>query len=184
MDRDRSRREAPQDIQKEQRSTYTIVFDTHAEVAPQPYILGTPVSRETWTDCLVKSFALSRGSMDAQVLFFAWLEAATGLDIRMTMRSFLDAGGFDALSYTEQHQFLDAHNQVQAHHNRLRTMYETYDELTPEDLYRHFRPQLVAVARQIEQMYDSVTDQVTDCSTVVDLRQLMNQAYAREKKIN
>lgn len=102
-----------------------------APQTPKPYVPGEKVTRENFADFLIRSFAVSHGTLPAQYAFFLWTEAHTGLNIDATFDAFYAAGGFKALSSQEQELFVRAFEKVPKHQRGVEDHYKEGTDTYP-----------------------------------------------------
>ncbi len=84
---------------------------------PIPYDGKGPINRDNFTSILIESFAVSEADSDRHAFYFEWRKAQTGFDYRITLQSFIQAGGWNCLSVAEQNTFKTAFRHIQKHHN-------------------------------------------------------------------
>ena len=81
----------------------------------EKYKIGGKVTRENFNDFLIQSFAISRGKSAVHLVYFEWLQAATGFDYGATFKNFVKSGGFNSLTEAEQQSFFDAFMPIKKH---------------------------------------------------------------------
>ncbi len=108
-----------------------------ATKALENYTVGDKITRENFTNFLIRSFAVSRGVPLVQYGFFEWVEKATGFSTRDTLKRLafsppgeIRSNPWDFLSNEEQKKFLQAFLSVNIHEDALYS--ESDDEITTE----------------------------------------------------
>ncbi len=102
--------------------------------APQEiikYEIGSPISRENFVSFFMKSFAVSRGRIEVQLLFFKWIQRKQGFDFLAALGSLLLAGGWNAFTPEEQKMFLDGFRHIKKHTDKWLD-FEYEDEIINE----------------------------------------------------
>lgn len=79
------------------------------------YTLPDPLTRENFCDALIKSFALDRGALVKQALYFDYISEKTQVDCIGILADFIDAGAWDRFTPEEQGKFREYFNRVKAH---------------------------------------------------------------------
>lgn len=99
----------------EELSTILTAEDFGLPVEPLPYRDGELVTRQNFGSFLERSFAFSRGNVRWQIGYLEWIKAQTGFDYEITLKNFLQVGGFTSLSLDEQQAFIQAFESVMKH---------------------------------------------------------------------
>lgn len=73
---------------------------------------GQLVTRENFTDFLIESFAISRGDLRKQIVFFEWVQSKIGFNWEGTIINFLGAGGWACFNKQEKINFITAYTKV------------------------------------------------------------------------
>ncbi len=139
----------------------------------EDYAVGDKITRENFTNFLIKSFAVSRGVPLVQYGFFEWVEKTTGFSTRDTLKrlAFSPPGEkipnpWDFLTNEEQKKFLQAFLSVNIHEDALYS--ESDDELTTE---KHVHS-IKAEFRNIVNFYVNVDELSPNQEFIKSLREI------------
>ena len=101
-------------LKKKNMSTLTIDFSkpNHSIL---PYSPGDTVTRENFVPFLIVSFAVSRGYVEIQKMFFQWTQKTSGFPTTIVLENFVTNGAAETFSREEWDMFKDAFLKVKKH---------------------------------------------------------------------
>lgn len=106
---------SPEEIQSSQKYSLTRKdFNTQPDF-PVPYKFPERVTRASFTDWFIQSFAISRGQPEIQALWMRYCSLQTGFQVPSSLLAFEWAGGVEGLSKAEGQKFREAFMRVKAH---------------------------------------------------------------------
>jgi hypothetical protein len=80
------------------------------------YHFGDTITRENFINFLIFSFAISRGDITVQQIFFKWVNKTNESDVENIISQFGESGSIKVLSKSEIDVFEKAFNSVRTHH--------------------------------------------------------------------
>lgn len=81
----------------------------------QIYDIKDKITRDKFTNFLIKSFEVSRGSPASLLFFFVWLKLKMGFDYSSTLTNFEHAGGWEVLGTKEKEEFIYRFSKIPSH---------------------------------------------------------------------
>lgn len=127
------------------------------------YQFGDPVRRENFINFLIYSFAISRGDIAVQQVFFKWISKTSGVNVEDIIDQFGVSGSVHALSQKEVKVFEDAFYAVSKHH-------KVFQEHAPEEVDDEILDGLAQISNPTEHL-DDIMAQYYDLDTINTLQE-------------
>ena len=107
-----------------------------APIILKEYNVGDVVDRENFVSFISLSFAVSRGHVYLQELFFMWTEIMTSFPYATVFNDFVEQGGYLNLSSEERDYLKKKFKMVQAHLNVKDFSSPDHNELIERELFK------------------------------------------------